>query len=303
MQRLDPVFRTVVSERGKRNFPPAIGVLLAGKHAPAMAGIRNRQATPAPRHPRGARRSREGRMPRYLELTRKHSYSLLFALPILLAYEVGALLINGSTAGLRNGADVLLRTVLAAGGIHSTLAFTAILAVGAAILITRERRREAIPLRAGVFAGMLAESMFYALLFGTVVGTLTSWILNGWRLAADAGGAMDRLPFGEGLVLSLGAGFYEELLFRVILVGGLLYVFKQARVGTTKAKVLAAILAALLFSAFHYIGPYAYPLELGSFTFRFLSGLALNALFITRGFGIAVWTHALYDVYVMMMHH
>ena len=72
--------------------------------------------------------------------------------------------------------------------------------------------------------------------------------------------------------------------------------------GKTSGKVFAAVLAALLFSAFHYIGPYAYPLELGSFVFRFLSGLALNALFITRGFGIAVWTHALYDVYVMMMH-
>ncbi|HEX8906829.1 MAG TPA: CPBP family intramembrane glutamic endopeptidase [Longimicrobiaceae bacterium] len=241
-------------------------------------------------------------MSRYFQLTRKHSYSLLFALPVLLAYEAGAWLISGSTQGLRNGADVLLRTVLAAGGIHSTLAFTAILALGAAVLIARERRKEPVPLRGAVFAGMMMESVLYALIFGTIVGTLTTWVLGGWRLAADQGGTLDRLPFGDGVVLSLGAGFYEELLFRVILVGGLLAVFKSSGLGKTSGKVYAAVLAALLFSAFHYIGPYAYPLELGSFVFRFLSGLALNALFITRGFGIAVWTHALYDVYVMMMH-
>lgn len=241
-------------------------------------------------------------MPRYFQLTRKHSYALLFALPLLVLYELGAALIAGPTQGLRNGADVLLRTLLATGGVHSTLAFTAILVVGAVVLVARERRREQVPLKAGVFAGMMVESVLYAMVFGTVVASMTSWVLGGWRLAADPAGATGTMSATDGLVLSLGAGFYEELLFRVLLVGGLLAVFKSAGVGKTPGKVWAAILAAVLFSAFHYIGPYAYPLELGSFTFRFLAGLALNALFITRGFGIAAWTHALYDVYVLVLH-
>lgn len=240
-------------------------------------------------------------MPRYFQLTRKHSYALLFALPLLVLYEIGAWFISGPTSGLRNGADVLLRGLLAYGGVHSTLAFTAIIVVGAAILIARERRREKIPLQAGVFGGMMVESVIYALVFGTVVGTLSSWVLGGWRLAADQAAQSGKMSVSEGLVMSLGAGFYEELLFRVLLVGGLIAVFKSAGVGKTAGRVWAAVLAAFLFSAFHYVGPYAYPLELGSFTFRFLAGLALNALFITRGFGIAAWTHALYDVYVMVL--
>lgn len=240
-------------------------------------------------------------MPRYFQLTRKHSYALLFALPLLVLYEVGAWFISGPTQGLRNGADVLLRRLLAAGGVHSTLAFTAIIVVGAAILIARERRREKIPLQAGVFGGMMLESVIYALVFGTVVGTLSSWVLGGWRLAADQAAQTGKMSAAEGVVLSLGAGFYEELLFRVLLVGGLIAVFKSAGVGKTAGRIWAAVLAAFLFSAFHYVGPYAYPLELGSFTFRFLAGLALNALFITRGFGIAAWTHALYDVYVLVL--
>src|ERR687886_834068 len=59
--------------------------------------------------------------------------------------------------------------------------------------------------------------------------------------------------------------------------------------------VLATALGALVFSAFHYIGPYGDPLEVRSFVFRFIGGLAFSALYLLRGFGITAWTHALYD--------
>ncbi|HYJ79410.1 MAG TPA: CPBP family intramembrane glutamic endopeptidase [Longimicrobiaceae bacterium] len=239
-------------------------------------------------------------MQRYFEITRKHSYSLLFALPLLVLYEAGAALTSGGRSGLRNGADVLLRMLLAAGGVRSTLAFTALLLVAAAVLIARERRREPLPLRGGVFAGMAAESVVYAVLFGFVVGGLTSWMLGGGWLAMQ-NGSLEKLPLLDGIVLSLGAGFYEELLFRVLMVGGLLYAFTHAGVSQRGARIYAALLAAFLFSAFHYVGPYAYPLELSSFTFRFLAGLAFNVLFILRGFGITAWTHALYDVFLLIV--
>ena len=53
---------------------------------------------------------------------------------------------------------------------------------------------------------------------------------------------------------------------------------------------------ALIFSAFHYVGPYGDPLTLPSFTFRTVAGVLFSGLFVTRGFGITAWTHALYDV-------
>jgi len=239
---------------------------------------------------------------RYFQLTRKHTYSLLFALPLLIAYELGATMISGRAHGLRNGADVLLRSVLAVGGIHGTLGFTAVLAVVAIALIIRERRREKVPLQGGVFLGMAAESVVYALMFGIVVGTLTQWVLGSAQLSGGTG-VLSRLPLFDGVVLSLGAGIYEELLFRVVLVGGLLAVFLSTGLGKKPARIYAAVLAALIFSGFHYIGPYGDAFQLSSFTFRFLSGLALNALFIARGFGIAAWTHALYDVFLTLTHH
>jgi hypothetical protein len=235
----------------------------------------------------------------YFRITRKHSYSLLFVLPLLLLYEVGAWGISGSNSGIRNGADVLLRQALSLGGVQGTAAFAAVILVVGAVLIALERRRERVPLRAPVFAGMLAESAGYALLFGAVVGTVTQWMLGGVRLAADGGVA--QLSVRDQVVLSLGAGLYEELLFRVLLVGGLAALFAAVGMRKKNAGIASALLAAFLFSAFHYIGPYAYPLELQSFVFRFVAGVAFSGLFLLRGFGIAAWTHALYDVFLVLL--
>jgi hypothetical protein len=60
------------------------------------------------------------------------------------------------------------------------------------------------------------------------------------------------------------------------------------------------VLGALVFSGFHYVGQYADALTLQSFTFRALAGVAFSALYLVRGFGITAWTHALYDVAVLM---
>lgn len=241
-------------------------------------------------------------MQTYLRSSRTHSYSLLFAVPLLLLYEVGASwLARDGGSGLRNGADVMLRTLFAAVGIHGTVAFSALIAGGAVVLIVLERRRRRIPLRAGIFAGMLAESVVYALLLGVVVGTATHWLLQGFAVALATGaGPITQLPLLDAVVLSMGAGVYEELVFRVLLVGGLVGVFVASGLDRTQAGTFAAILAALVFAGFHYVGPYGDPWELPSFLFRFLAGLVFSALYLLRGFGIAAWTHALYDIFLFV---
>jgi membrane protease YdiL (CAAX protease family) len=98
-------------------------------------------------------------------------------------------------------------------------------------------------------------------------------------------------------MISLGAGIYEELLFRVLLVGALVWLGTAVlRWRKGAAAAFATIVGALVFSAFHYVGPYGDPLELSSITFRALAGLVFSAMYLARGFGITAWTHALYDV-------
>lgn len=241
-------------------------------------------------------------MNRYFDLSRSRTYSLLFAVPLLLLYETGAAwLAGGEGAALRNGADVLLRTLFAAAGVRGTLAFTAVLIAAAAAFVVLEQRRRRVPVRARVFVGMFAESTLYALLFGAVVGTATRVALGGLpvRLAAQEP-VIATLPLREGLVLSLGAGIYEEIVFRLLLVGGLALLLGALGLSRTWSGVMAILLAAIIFSAFHYIGPYGDAWALQSFVFRFLAGAAFSALFLLRGFGITAWTHALYDVFLLL---
>jgi hypothetical protein len=102
-------------------------------------------------------------------------------------------------------------------------------------------------------------------------------------------------------MLSLGAGIYEELLFRVVLVSLFAWVARRVfgwrplAAGTT-----ATLAGAVVFSAFHYIGPYGDAWELYSFVFRTIAGVFFSALYLTRGFGITAWTHALYDVFLLV---
>jgi hypothetical protein len=239
---------------------------------------------------------------RYWRDSRAPRYSLIFALPLLLAYEALALtLSHGELSGVRNGADVLLKSVfLVFGGRYGLAVFGIFLVGGGAALVWRDYRRSR-QMRGSYFAGMAAESVVYALLFGAVVSTLTALLLPGVLLAREVAslGAMQwgGLSLPTQLLISLGAGIYEELLFRVVLVTGLVVV---ARVGfgwgTVRSNIFAVTLGALIFSVFHYLGPFGEPLALGSFAFRAVAGLLLSGLYVLRGFGITAWTHALYDV-------
>jgi hypothetical protein len=235
----------------------------------------------------------------YFAVSREPRYSVLFALPLLLLYEGLAALLSGSAFhGVRNAADVMLKTLfVSTGGRSGLVVFGAlVLGIGAWIVWHDHRRRGGGPLDARVFLGSFAESLVYAAIFGQVVALLTAQLLYGPGLAVALQSPVGQLPLGTQLVVSLGAGIYEELLFRVLLVSALLALGLRLGWRRPVAVGVAIVGSALIFSAFHYIGPYGDPLELPSFTFRAIAGLLLSGLYVARGFGITAWTHALYDV-------
>ena len=233
----------------------------------------------------------------YWTKTRAPRHSLTFALPLLLLYEALAFLLSGdSMAGVRNGADVLLKSVFTTfGGRHGLGIFGAVMLGVGGWLVIRDRRKNG-PIEFKLLLGMLGESLAYAFVLGGIASTLTSLILGRLSLTLAAG-PMSALGFPTQVMISLGAGIYEELVFRVLLVSG---ISAAARVvlgwGPRACAVTAALLGALIFSAFHYVGPYGDTWQLESFTFRAIAGLLFSALYLARGFGIAAWSHALYDV-------
>jgi hypothetical protein len=245
----------------------------------------------------------------YWRAARQPRYSITFAFPLLVAYEVLAFsLSHDSLTGVRNGADVMLKSVFVLlGGREGLLAFGALLVGTGAVLVWRDRRRSG-PIEGRVFALMMVESVVYALLFGLVVGSLTGLLLQGLHSAAAMAplaigpAAQGKLGLATQLMVSLGAGIYEELLFRVLMVGTLAWLARRVLGWNPLASgILATVLGALIFSAFHYVGPYGDRLELGSFAFRAIAGVMFSGLYLLRGFGITAWTHALYDVFLAVV--
>ncbi|HEX4633952.1 MAG TPA: CPBP family intramembrane glutamic endopeptidase [Gemmatimonadales bacterium] len=237
---------------------------------------------------------------RYWQLAQAPRYSLLFALPLFIGYEILSLAVSGGPGGdIRNGADVMLQSAFAELlGRRGPMVFEIALMVLGLFLVARDLRRHGRHLSKMIFLGMSLETLALAVLCGVLVGGITSHLFGAMGLAI---GQIERTPLPVRLMLSLGAGLYEELLFRVIIVGALAWTGHRVLGWSARLSgIVAVIVGALLFSASHYVGTYGDQLTLYSFVYRTLAGVFFSALYLLRGFGITAWTHALYDVFVLV---
>lgn len=235
----------------------------------------------------------------YWHESRAPRYSLTFALPLLALYEVLAAVLSGPAGGVRNGADVIIKSLFVAVlGRSGPLVFGFLLIVTLAVLVVRDSRKSGKP-KAGVFGLMFGESLLLAAVFGFAVSLVTAQILS--PLSPLALGAAPEFGPAVSLMVSLGAGLYEELLFRVIVVGALMWMGRRLMGwGSVASGTVAVVLGALVFSAFHYVGAFGDAFTADSFVFRTVAGLAFSGLYVLRGFGITAWTHALYDVFILV---
>lgn len=265
----------------------------ADEIARSLAEI-ERLAAPPPGGPEAPRYG----LAAYSHATRTATYGFLAALPLLVIYEIGILLTNSGPEQIRVGADAWLKAALGALGVQGGLLLAAVVVILGGVVFWSERdRRPALVPR--YFGGIIVESLIYAVVLAFFVSTLVGALFGAVSLWPAAMAQMARLSLPLQLALSIGAGLYEELVFRVILVGGLFLGLQKLMADRRVAYAVAAVAGALLFSWVHYIGAYGDPFTLASFTYRFLFGLALNGVFLLRGFAVAAWTHALYDVLVV----
>ncbi len=238
---------------------------------------------------------------RYWQLSQTPRYSLLFALPLFIGYEVLQLAVSGGPGGdIRNGADVILQSLFAElMGRRGPMVFEIALIVLGLALVAYDLRRHGRHLSRMIFFGMSLETLALAIFCGVLVGGITSHLFGAMGLSI--GGQIERTPLPVRLMLSLGAGLYEELLFRVIIVGVLAWGGHRILGWSARLSgIVAVTVGALAFSAVHYVGTYGDQLTLYSFVYRTLAGVFFSALYLLRGFGITAWTHALYDVFVLV---
>lgn len=230
----------------------------------------------------------------YWAQSRRPLASLLFILPFLAVYEFGVLSLG--PMAVRNGVDVWLRNLLDWVGFGQYFLLP-LLTIGI-LLAWQYTSREPWRVSRGVLCGMAMESLMLAMCLRLILHMqdIVTQTFSPEVVVASVSGNLSA-TFGN-LVMFLGAGIYEELLFRLIFLTAAIWTLRQFGMKSKPSVVSAVLLTSLLFSAAHYIGPQGESLLLFSFTFRFIAGVFFCVLFVYRGFGIAAGTHAAYDIVV-----
>lgn len=216
--------------------------------------------------------------------------SAILVFPLFLIYQIGILSGRG-----QNGVDFLTRAFIELGrrDLTNYLIIMAVALAAYAALIVLLRHRGAFHPRA--FAPMLVESTFYALVMGSIILFVMQKFLGVLPgLAIGGRGPLDVL------VISAGAGFHEELIFRLVLMGGMAWLLTGI-MGERRAWLIALVVSSLAFSIAHHVGPAGEPFTFAAFVYRSLAGVFFALVFQIRGFAVAAWTHALYDVYVLSL--
>jgi hypothetical protein len=228
----------------------------------------------------------------YWTATNTPLYSFIFTLPLLLIYEIGLFVISANDLPLlRNGADVLMRQILEMFGAAGSYGFGGTFLIGFIIAFLRQKKElEAAQIKGEYLLTMLFESIGWAILLIIVMLRTPEYLMT----------TKDQRLLQQ-VVLAVGAGIYEEFVFRVILITGFAYVLGLVlKWGYIGRNIGSVFLAAVLFSAFHFAGPYGEDPSGYLFFIRIIAGVFLGAIYVFRGFGIAAYTHTIYDLYVLV---
>ncbi len=235
----------------------------------------------------------------YLGLSAQPLHILVFLIPIIVAAELGVLGVGGENIGDKLVAHrMLVRFFELFGvlGLHlPALALVATLIVQHILAKDRWRIEPIVP------AAMVVESAF-------LTGPLLILVLL-LQPASPAATALQSEPGllnpKSGILLALGAGLYEEMLFRLVVITAVHFVAADLlRVPDAAAKVIAIAVSAGMFAMHHDT---ALAAELGGgtdwrlFSFYMLAGIYFGILFLGRGLGIAVGVHACYDLLVLVV--
>ena len=239
--------------------------------------------------------------PGYWASTRRPLPSLALVAPIVLAYEGGVVWLGGASSNtLRTGADAWMRQSLAELGLTDRwflpLALLMILLGWQAV---RPREWRFSPT---IIAGMIFESLALAV---CLVG-VSRLVDLGFTYLEQSAPSLRLMQVAasptrrqwEQLVGFLGAGVYEEALFRLLLVPFLFYALRLLQTPQVLASALAVTGSALLFSLAHHAGSPGESFTWFAFVFRWMAGVFFAWVFVLRGFGIAVGAHTAYDILV-----
>jgi membrane protease YdiL (CAAX protease family) len=244
----------------------------------------------------------------YFEQSRSPLASLAFVLPLVIVYELGTGA-HSAAEGFRGAPQHVIAFTLMQqffGLFGATGRHLPAMAVVGILLAWHLARKDPWKLRWPTLGGMAAEGIVLCAPL-IAMSVVLAYLIKGLPLAGiPAAGGGRAAPSRDVLVLCLGAGIYEELVFRLILLTVLSLFVRDLLLFPPRMTALFVVLAsAVLFSSYHYLGAEAFHwgaiASWRTFAFRTLAGIYFGALFLTRGFGVTAATHAAYDILVLIV--
>lgn len=247
---------------------------------------------------------RTGKVPRgYFGLSARPLHILVFLIPVIVAAELGALGLGGESIATQLAAHrMLVRFFEAFGvlGLHlPALALVVMLIIQHLLSKDRWRIEPVVP------AAMVVESAFLTgplLILVLILQPAAPAAPAAAALAAGLNSGATTFTPGSGILLAMGAGLYEEMLFRLVIITAVHFIAADLlRLPDAPAKVLAILISAALFAMHHDTTLASGVVDRPLFAFYLLAGIYFGVLFLGRGLGIAIGVHACYDLLVLVV--
>lgn len=218
--------------------------------------------------------------------------SLVFLLPLIIVYEIGSAYL---TTAAQHGhaqqivAFMMMQRFFRLFGVHGQhLPAVAIVTI---LLCVHSFRNERWSLHLSTLGGMFIESVLLSLPLIAIARVLPRY----FSLMAAHANRQDIM------IMSLGAGVYEEMVFRLVLFSVLSIALKDAlRLNSFWVHLGVVAISAVSFSAYHYLSPLE-AFQWRSFLFRTIAGAYFGVIFLLRGFGITAASHAFYDILILFL--
>lgn len=231
----------------------------------------------------------------YFTLTKLPWHNLCFLLPIVVAYEAASLHFLADASGQvvqMVKAQRLFEEVFERFGVLSMhLPAAAMLTV---LLLWHLLTRHSWKIRLDVLLGMAIESALWTfplLMIAVILKPV---------LAQTGAEDLSTWPVGARLTISVGAGLYEELLFRMVLIAAVDFVLVDLFRTSRRVGAIGAVVASGVAFGIYHVVPGA-GFSFSWFAMYGAAGAYLGMVYLLRGFGIVVAAHALYDVLVLVI--
>jgi membrane protease YdiL (CAAX protease family) len=233
------------------------------------------------------------RFRKYFEQSRNLLNSLVTVVPLLILYQLGILLISRESI---NGVDFLTIVAVKAGGIRGLLILNLILIIIFLIGVIYLHKKQTF--QADFILPMIVESAVWAVGMGVLIVFVLKYTFPMASAAAEVSDIRAREPVIK-ILASIGAGVNEELVFRLALMTFIIwFCVKMFALKRFTGVLIAVLVSSALFSLAHYfIG--REKITQYSLLYRFFAGVVFAVIFKLRGFAIAVYTHTLYDIFVL----